>query len=488
MSLCQSNHRASQPYAADVQYTGLLKTGFEARPLVPGVGPLLATGTYVVKTLTALLLLFVLPGLVFAQTKAQPQPKAFDVTAPARSLLQPRQPKRIIDVHLHAALSKVRDARSRGEEIDPASVDAELQELLRLLNEHHVTVGVLSSQSLAVAERWRAAVPGLFLVGPHVRAGESGPEVETLRAIYREGRLGVIGEIATPPTDPAFDRYAALAEELDVPLGVHSTGFGGSTRENHPRLYEPVLARHPKLRLYLMHAGYPWLDETVSLLQRHKTTFADLSMINYNIPREDFHAYLRSLVKAGFANRLMYGSDTGGGPQTADHMEGGIDAIQSADFLTPDQKRAIFYDNAFRFFRLSKSARALSEAKGNKAEQEISRVNRDFDEAERQRDFAAIERTLADDFIWTTFGGTVFDRAETSEHLKSGDSGYELYESDDVRIRMYGDTAVVTARLVRRGRDSKRDLSGEFRYTRVYVKQAGRWRMVAYQMTRIGQQ
>jgi len=235
---CQSNHRASHPHAADAQYSGLLKTAFESAPLVPGVGPLLATGTYVMKTLTALLLLFVLPGLLFAQTKPQPRPKSFEVTAPA----------------------------------------------------------------------------------------------------------------------------------------------------------------------------------------------------------------------------------------------------------TPDQKRAIFYDNAVRFFRLSKSARALSEAKGNKAEQEISRVNRDFDEGERQRDFAAIDRTLADDFIWTTFGGTVFDRAETSEHLKSGDSRYELYESDDVRIRIYGDTAVVTARLLRRGRNSKRDLSGEFRYTRVYLKQKGRWRMVAYQMTRIGQQ
>ncbi len=88
-------------------------------------------------------------------------------------------------------------------------------------------------------------------------------------------------------------------------------------------------------------------------MQRQAAVYVDLSMINYNVPREDFHAYLRGLVKAGLADRLMYGSDVGGGANAADHMQRGIDAIQSADFLTPEQKRGIFYDNAARFFRLS---------------------------------------------------------------------------------------------------------------------------------------
>ena len=121
----------------------------------------------------------------------------------------------------------------------------------------------------------------------------------------------------------------------------------------------------------------------------------------------------------------------------------------------------------------------------DQAEQQIAQVNRDFDEAERKRDFAAIERMLADDFIWTTFAGTVFDRPGTINHLRSGDSKYDLYQSDDVRIRIYGDAAVTTGRLIRRGRNSKGDLSGEFRYTRVYLKQTGNWRVAAYQLTSI---
>src|SRR5919197_5664798 len=153
------------------------------------------------KRITELLLLFVSPALLFAQTRPQTQTVFSQVTtiaatsAPAGRLLQPPRPERIIDVHLHAALSKVRDARSRGVEIDPASVDAEFRELLRLLDEHHVTVGVLSSESLEVAERWRAAAPQRLLVGPHVRFGAPWPDVATLRALRRDGRLGVLGEI-----------------------------------------------------------------------------------------------------------------------------------------------------------------------------------------------------------------------------------------------------------------------------------------------------
>src|SRR6266849_3118469 len=90
----------------------------------------------------------------------------------------------------------------------------------------------------------------------------------------------------------------------------------------------------------------------------------------------------------------------------------------------------------------------------SQAEQQIAQVNRDFDEAERKRDVAAIERMLAEDFIWTTFGGTVFDRAQTHDHLKASDAKYELFQSDQVRVRVYGHVAVLTARVTRRGRNS----------------------------------
>ena len=131
------------------------------------------------------------------------------------------------------------------------------------------------------------------------------------------------------------------------------------------------------------------------------------------------------------------------------------------------------------------AASDAAESLTSKAAEQVSQLNREFDEAEQRRDIAAIERTLADDFVWTTFGGTVFDRAQTRDHLKTSDAKYELFQSDQVRVRVYGRAAVVTARLTRRGKNSKRDLSGQFRYTRVFVNHNGAWQMAAYQVTQI---
>ncbi len=78
------------------------------------------------------------------------------------------------------------------------------------------------------------------------------------------------------PNDPSLEPYFALAEELDVPVSIHvglgppGAAYAGSPTyrmaHSNPLLLEDVLVRHPKLRLYVMHAGWPMLDEMVGLL------------------------------------------------------------------------------------------------------------------------------------------------------------------------------------------------------------------------------
>jgi predicted TIM-barrel fold metal-dependent hydrolase len=87
----------------------------------------------------------------------------------------------------------------------------------------------------------------------------------------------------------------------------------------------------------------------VALLFFYPNVYVDISAINWLLPREEFHFYLKRLVNAGFSKRIMFGSDQMYWP---DAIELAIEGVESADFLSEEQKRDIFYNNAVRFFRL----------------------------------------------------------------------------------------------------------------------------------------
>jgi predicted TIM-barrel fold metal-dependent hydrolase len=118
----------------------------------------------------------------------------------------------------------------------------------------------------------------------------------------------------------------------------------------NPLLLEEVPNRHPKLRLSLMHAGYPYLDDTIALMAVCPGVYADISVINWIIPREEFHRYLQALIRAGFGKRLMFGSDQMIWPEA---IARAVEGVQSAAFLTSGQKRDIFCNNAATFLRLN---------------------------------------------------------------------------------------------------------------------------------------
>jgi len=88
--------------------------------------------------------------------------------------------------------------------------------------------------------------------------------------------------------------------------------------------------------------------------------YVDVAGIDWMLPRKEFHRYLRTLVEAGFGKRIMFGSDTSMWPQT---IAIGIEAIESADFLTETQKRDILYNNAARFLRLRGKEQLQSRAR-----------------------------------------------------------------------------------------------------------------------------
>lgn len=264
----------------------------------------------------------------------------------------------LIDMHLHA---------------DSGTTQQGWEDVLRGLREQGVVVAALSTWD---TDSTRPALGATrFLAGPSFPCHEGRnprmepcfartggwPDLSWLRAQYASGRMHVMGELlyvyyGIPPTDERLAPYWALAEELDIPVAVH-VGRGPSRRVQgccprfddelgNPLLLDPVLRRHPALRLWLMHAaGWDYVDETIELMKAHPDVYAELSIVNAVMPEQMHTEALRALLDAGLGDRIMFGSDNV-------PIAPILARIEAVAFLSREQKRAIYHDNAARFLRL----------------------------------------------------------------------------------------------------------------------------------------
>ena len=283
--------------------------------------------------------------------------------------------QKIIDVHLHAypddmpippAVNPI-----TGKAVQLKNGAAHRSACLAEMKRLNIVKGIVSGgdgDRIAAAMSWHDADAGRIIPGAGVRGSEDTPlpDLNLLRSAFKEGRLKVLGEVTTQYAgltldDPKYAAYLALAEELDIPVALHTgtmppgMSFDSCCRKARARLGDPILVeealnRYPKLRLNLMHAGWPYLDDTISILFHYPQVNADLGAINWLLPRAEFHHYLEALMRAGFEKRLMFGSDQMYWPEG---IAMAVDAVSSAPFLSPDQKQNIFYENAARFYRLS---------------------------------------------------------------------------------------------------------------------------------------
>ena len=114
---------------------------------------------------------------------------------------------------------------------------------------------------------------------------------------------------------------------------------------------------------------------------------------------------------------------------------------------------------------------------------EIIEMERQAKEASLRRDADFSQKTLAEDYVAITPLGQVTTKQDTVSARKSGQLRYETINVTDMVIRIYGDTAVVTARAEVKGHQLGEDFSGPYRYTRVWVRRTGHWQAVSYQAT-----
>ena len=261
---------------------------------------------------------------------------------------------KIFDTHLHSA----RDITKQFDDLE----------------KHKIVTGAVSS-SWENQEKYRTNTKTKFLIGlmfpcPNGIVPYSGqkcfsngsefPEITWVRQQIVEHKIDFLGELLAEyygisPSDSSLFPYYELAQEFKLPIGIH-TGLAGpdhlcpnyNPEMGDPGLMKDILVKFPGLKIWIMHAGAPYLKGTLETLSTYPQVYADISVLaNPDIVKnEDFRPYMKALIDSGFENRLMFGSDNG----DLDKM---INAINALDFLTSEQKEKIFFKNADTFFAIN---------------------------------------------------------------------------------------------------------------------------------------
>lgn len=287
----------------------------------------------------------------------------------------------IIDAHAHAFdtqdLSGIGWPKNRwtGQPTPRYTPDELRNETLRAMNKYNVVKAVISGR-LKEVELWKQAAPERFVAGV-ATGGPYDISAADLEAKIRSGAVEAIGEMLNQYYGLRFDDssvqyYYELAARHGLPVTLHSglsepeevksmglTKFRVSL--GNPMALEEILVKYPDMRVALGHAAYPFVQEVIGLLQMYPQLYLDLASIGYAHSPEGLHDFLRRLTVSGkgFDKRIMFGSDFYLWPE--EQIGYTVAAIDSADFLTEDQKKDIFCRNAARFFKLDM---ALCDASG----------------------------------------------------------------------------------------------------------------------------
>ena len=271
----------------------------------------------------------------------------------------------IIDMHIHAftegnpMFGMTHPPTLRGETYKGvASATEQKEKTFEKFQKHNIVKAMVSNGQL-----WLDDLPETILIG------NADKGIDALRNQHQEGNLQVIAEMAPFYSGiladaPSILPYFELAQELNIPVGFHifpggpNYGFhimpemlgGMRTYNANPLQLENVLVKYPNLKVYIMHGGWPYVDDIKALMYAHPNVYVDVAVVNWILPQEEFNSYLKTLINSGFGNRIMFGSDQMVWPETIDIA---VETVNSTDFLTLEQKEDIFYDNAAKFLGLT---------------------------------------------------------------------------------------------------------------------------------------
>ncbi|WP_297690984.1 amidohydrolase family protein [uncultured Eudoraea sp.] len=280
--------------------------------------------------------------------------------------------KPIIDIHLHGYSSIPPNVKASWagetyaqELTSPQNTEMHLQMVIEEMKKNNIKLGVISSTSVEALTKWKTTAPESFLSG--IQTDELGQPIlspDSLKILFEKGEVDILGELGLQyfglePDVPMMAPYYKIAEENGIPVCLH-TGLGPPggphsfapkfrTTLGKPTLFEPILVKHPNLKAFLAHAGYPYIEETIAMMYIYPKLYADIGVLTWALPVEAFYSTLKHLMDAGFGRRIMFGSDQMMWPGA---ITIAVKTVEEAPFLSESEKRDILYNNAARFLEL----------------------------------------------------------------------------------------------------------------------------------------
>lgn len=129
-----------------------------------------------------------------------------------------------------------------------------------------------------------------------------------------------------------------------------------------------------------------------------------------------------------------------------------------------------------------------AQSSGGSTEEQLEKIENDRAQAVVKGDVAALDKMTSDDYTIIDRTGRLRDKQTTMAGIKSGEIKITSNKLSDLKVRVYGDTAVITGRSDTEGTINGAPSNGAVRFTRVYVKKDGQWQSVAFQQTPITNQ
>jgi hypothetical protein len=129
----------------------------------------------------------------------------------------------------------------------------------------------------------------------------------------------------------------------------------------------------------------------------------------------------------------------------------------------------------------------LARTQTESVEQELIRLENEWNDAWVSRNVAVFDRIEADEYFMTTDEGNFITKAQDIADVKSGEDSATSVVSDEFKVRVYRDAAVVTYRMAVKGQYKGKDNSYQFRWTDIWIRKDGRWQVVAAHQSRIAQ-